>query len=314
MLYLKLLSAKSGKGGEKIRLTAGALCVAALLAGAPAWAAKEGGCNQNEILKCYAGEQMVVAIKDAAKLADSKGKRMLGEKFSVINRIRYNKRSKSPGGNLDIVMPGEKIVWQAGVSKWTYRREISRQDMRYGGVYRFADAESWHRGMFGLWGFLQHDALQEHARAALGGEYEGVYGRVSAAYYVPLSGWRRGRAGYKEVALGGSDISMRLNLGRKWSFRARGSRWDSSLSSGGNRTSGSFNLDYAPRSWLKFSGAWRARSRRADSWSMAAKIKIPLGGGGKRYRKRRAVDYSKKLQKPARRIKRILVREKRISE
>ncbi|MBE8158429.1 MAG: hypothetical protein HAW59_03450, partial [Betaproteobacteria bacterium] len=63
-------------------------------------------------------------------------------------------------------------------------------------------------------------------------------------------------------------------------------------------------------SWLKWSGAWRLRSGR-DLLSLHARIKMPLGGGKtKRYRKRRAPDYSKKLLKPAGRLKKISVREK----
>ncbi|MBE8158428.1 MAG: hypothetical protein HAW59_03445, partial [Betaproteobacteria bacterium] len=261
-----------------------ALCAAVLLAHAPAFAA----CNEAEILKCYAGEEMGAVIKDIATLAEKRGKRVFGEEFKVINRIRYSKYGKSLGGDWDAVLPGEKIVWQMGMSKWRHRKEISRQDMRYGAVYRFADAEAWHGGMLGLWGFLQHDALQKHARTAFGGEYEGKYGRAGLAYYAPLSGWQQGRAGYREKALGGGDINMRLNLGRKWSLNARMSYWDSAYLLGVRKAGGNLRMDYAPRSWLKWSGAWRLRSGR-DLLSLHARIKMPLGGGKtKRYRKRRA--------------------------
>lgn len=244
-----------------------------------------------KIFHCYAGDQTAKIIKDVAKLADARGKKIFGDNFSAVNRIRFSKSSRTFAGDFDAVIPAKHFMWQGGVTKWRDGK-TDRHDLRFGIARRKADMDSWFGGMAGYWGFWQRD-MSGGSRFLVGGDYAGKYGKAAAAYY----------AGTGRV-LSGGDMSANINFTSRVNAAGKVSYWQSKTKTGQYAANYNASLNYQPREWLKLRASWRKSYGNKSAGVFRAEINIPFNPRKiKKYRY--TPDYSKKLFLPVRGFKRM---------
>ena len=296
--------------------------VVACIPAATMWTSAAAACKKMEIMNCYKAKQINNMLKDAAKSTSKRGKVMFGNNFKFTNKVRFRAKNNEFLGDMDVLIPLKTVyqdaktpraafLWQGGMSKWNYRRTIARNDLRLGGIYRFADVndEYWYGGMLGVFGFLQQDVANQHSRLLFGADYTGKHGRASMSYYMPLSGWRQ-TADYQTRALGGGNINVRLNIARRLLLNLTASKWQKSSSSGGYTKSLKMSAKYQLRHWLAVEGNWRYRGNGKSKGKAQVNISIPLDPPKTRRSRSRRANYSKKLYAPMNKIKKIKVQRR----
>ena len=98
----------------------------------------------------------------------------------------------------------DALFLQWGVSRYTDDRGMRRDDLRYGLVRRFALSDTPGADVFGVSGLFQQGLESGHERFVIGLDYAGRWGKSWFHHYTPTTGWRSGRSGFQERALGGS--------------------------------------------------------------------------------------------------------------
>lgn len=258
------------------------------------------------ILLCIAGDRATDMFREKTKVAKEKGKKKFGDGFDLRNYLRYNHALYNFTGRADVAVPVRKwnlredkpteaFFWQAGFDRYR-RREQIRDSLRFGGVLRMiSDAES-HNGIFGVWGFLQHDSVAKHTRLGVGMDYNGEFGRAFLQYYAPLTGWQQ-VGEYRERGISGGSADMRLRFNQRWALRGRLSYWESSSKVDEVKFSSSAQVTYFALPWLEFQGKYSLRGETPQG-EFGATIRIPLGRPLRNTWKSRQRDYTRYLYNP----------------
>ena len=243
-------------------------------------------------LHCFAENKFDAAVNGAwlaaQERANIRGREFFGPHFSIVGDMSYSAAEKL-GGNLDVVIPfsdsgdlppESAFFFQSGVTRWKDSHNFSRDDFRQGIAYRAIIGNSEKADVAGFWAFVQHNRQRGHARFAFGSDYETPYGAARFSYFVPLTDWRTGRAGYEERALEGGDITAEFDMWRRISFNIGAGRWERKDSGGrfDSYLQAGLRLQVLPI--LSTDVAWRGQKRGLQ---LNALLDIPLDGKKRGY-------------------------------
>lgn len=244
---------------------------------------------------CAEGLLVSSMLESATNVANVRGQARFGEHFRIINRLNYAANSDIVSGDIDVIVPfsfsdsaatGLSLDqttrgWflQQGLTTYKDAQSLRRNDTRYGLVHRFARAEKFGGGVFGVATLLQQNLEREHTRAVIGLDYAGKWGSSSLNYFRPLTKWRDGRLGYEERALAGLDLGLRFNLTSTIDLQTSASRWENSDGSGAHKTTGQLGVDWRPHSYLQVRTAYNeADVAGKDSSSLVLRFSRSYGG------------------------------------
>lgn len=230
------------------------------------------------------------ALDDALGYATAIGHNLFGEGFRLSGEVDYSDED-SVIGNLDAVLPlylsfapsvggvsaPESFFFQYGITRYDDEHDVRRDDWRFGAVYRYALSAAADADVVGAWLFIQQNRQRGHRRIALGGDYTTPWGEASLDYFVPLSDWRAGRAGYEERALEGGKVGLSFDVSSRLALDIGASRWEETDGSGDFNTKMVGGMTYLLFPQLELRGAWNEESGSEDNWSVYAQLSIPLG-------------------------------------
>ena len=247
--------------------------------------------------RCVGDRLGGVLLDGAARLLTEQGRGVFGEHFSLVHRMTWSPLGRGLAGELDAVFPlasrggassetddggftGSAFFLQQGMTRWTDDRGFRRNDLRLGGAFRFARQQSRGADVVGVTALVQENAERGHQRVVLGTDYAGGWGEVALQHYVPTTEWRRGRPGYEERAVGGTEVSLRLDLTSTVELDTALSRWE--RDDGGRTLSdGRLGLGWSPHQYLRLD-AHTGLGSGADSSAFRVSLNVPLGGPAKR--------------------------------
>lgn len=257
-----------------------------------------GGCGtvENAPLsqgaRCLLGASLTLLFDEGAGLADEYGKEAFGPRFRLVGKSAYSLAPDGIGltGDLDAVIPfagaepsaverpsGSALFFQQGVTHWRDDASAQRNDLRYGPVYRFRVSEAPDAGILGLSLLQLHNAEWGHKVLVPGIDHAGRWGTGSLRHFIPTTGWRSGRGGREERALGATELSARLPLTTTLGVSAAAYRRESETLSG-RRTDGMrLGFRWSPHSWLHFGASYDHSGGGRDDVSFRAGFRMPLG-------------------------------------
>ena len=250
--------------------------------------------TRSAVTDCLTDSAMQIGADASFGWLNTKGKQRIGPGFAVTSRLRYAMQADNKVlGDIDLVLPlgaaktradanpSRAFFLQQGLTRWTDARSEVRNDMRFGGVVRFAGGGK-RGGVYGLSAVAQENREFGHRRLVAGVDYIGAWGGGSLSWYRPITKWRLGRPGYEERALEGLDLALDLNLTTTLDLRATLGRWEQTADPDKVRTQASLNLDWRPHDYLSLGANLRdfgAAEGSETTWR--AKLEIPLGGARK---------------------------------
>ena len=242
--------------------------------------------------RCFADQALNGMFDGALQRLGGRGQALFGQYFRVENRMRYS--SANGGGlrgDLDFVVPlsfsassvGEghvrrALFLQEGLSRWEDRDGFRRNDVRHGMVYRHALSTEPGSGVAGASAFYQHNLERGHERFVAGMDYVGRWGVGTFHYYLPVTGWLPGRAGYEERAREGMELGLRLEMTDTLSLDLAAGRWEDDDGSGVWSAQERLGLKWQPHTWLDVAAGWDSD---AASASLGLALRVPLHGGGR---------------------------------
>ncbi len=243
--------------------------------------------------RCVGDRLGGLLVDEAARFMTEQGRRVFGERFSLVHRMSWSPLGQGLAGELDAViplayrgraqsgtdepaLPGSALFLQQGMTRWTDEHGLRRNDVRLGGAWRFAaDAN-----VYGATALVQENLERGHQRIALGTDYAGRWGHVTLQHYVPTTGWRPGRSGYEERAVGGTELGVRLDLTTTVSLDTALGRWERD-DAGRSTVDGRLALGWKPHPYLALD-ARTGLGSGADGESLGLSLDVPFGGPRKR--------------------------------
>ena len=246
---------------------------------------------------CIGNQLGGVLLDGAARLLTEQGRGVFGEHFSLVHRMSWSPLGQGLAGELDAVIPlasrggassdpdaagftGSAFFLQQGMTRWTDDRGFRRNDVRLGTAFRFARGQSTGADVVGVTALVQENVERGHQRVVLGTDYAGGWGEVALQHYVPTTEWRPGRRGYEERAVGGTEVSLRLDVTSTVSLDTALSRWERG-DTGRTLSDGRLGLGWAPHQYLRLD-AHTGLGSGADSNSFRLSLNVPFGGPAKR--------------------------------
>ena len=240
--------------------------------------------------RCVGDRLGGLLVDAAARLATEQGRRVFGENFSLVHRMSWSPLGQGLAGELDAViplayrgraqsdtdaraLPGSALFLQQGMTRWTDEHGLRRNDVRLGGAWRFAAGAN----VYGATALVQENLERGHQRFVLGTDYAGRWGHVSLQHYVPTSGWRPGRSGYEERAVGGTELSARFDLTTTVSLDTALGRWERD-DAGRSTVDGRLGFGWRPHPYLTLD-ARTGLGSGADGESLGISLDVPFGGG-----------------------------------
>ena len=244
--------------------------------------------------RCVGDRLGGLLVDAAARLATEQGRRVFGERFSLVHRMSWSPLGQGLAGELDAViplayrgraqtgaddapaLPGSALFLQQGMTRWTDAQGLRRNDVRLGGAWRFVAGAD----VYGATALVQENLERGHQRFVLGTDYAGRWGHVSLQHYVPTTEWRPGRSGYEERAVGGTELSLRLDLTTTLALDTAMGRWERD-DAGRSTVDGRLGLGWRPHPYLRMD-AHTGLGSGADGESYTFSLDVPFGGPRKR--------------------------------
>ena len=278
-----------GNGGAAWSGEQASTCLTALSGGSADWDAGP---------RCIGDRFGGLLVDEAARFLTEQGRGVFGEHFSLAHRMTWSPLGQGLAGELDAVFPlassgggarsdpdaggftGSALFLQQGMTRWTDDRGFRRNDVRLGTAFRFARGHSAGADVVGLTALVQENVERGHQRVVLGTDYAGGWGEVALQRYVPTTGWRAGRPGYEERAVGGTEVSLRLDLTSTVELDTALSRWERD-DAGRTVSDGRLGLGFSPHRYLRLD-AHRGLGSGADRSSFRVSLNVPFGGRDRR--------------------------------
>ena len=241
---------------------------------------------------CVGNRMGGLLVDEAVRFMTEQGQATFGDNFSIAHRMTWAPFGSGLAGELDMVVPlassgagdaedlrGSAFFLQHGVTRWVDRHGLRRNDLRLGTAFRFALPRFAGADVFGVSTLVQENVERGHQRLVVGADYAGGWGVAALHHYVPTTEWRRGRPGYEERAVGGTELSLRLDLTTTLSLDTAVGRWerDASLRS---TVDGRFGLGWKPHPYLRMDAA-AGVGPDAESGSFLLSLNVPFGGSRK---------------------------------
>ena len=162
------------------------------------------------------------------------------------------------------------------MTRWTDKHGLRRNDVRLGTAFRFAAGGD----VLGATALVQENLELGHQRIVLGTDYAGRWGQASLQHYVPTTEWRPGRSGYEERAVGGTELSLRLDVTTTVSLDTAMGRWERD-DAGRSAVDGRLGLGWKPHPYLRMN-AHTGLGSESSGGSYRVSVNVPFGGPRKR--------------------------------
>ena len=238
-------------------------------------------------------------VDEAARFMTEQGREVFGEHFSLVHRMSWSPLGQGLAGELDAVIPlafrggvrpgadadvlhGSAFFLQQGVTRWTDAHGFRRHDVRLGTAWRFALPHFAGADVVGATALVQENVERGHQRFVLGTDYAGRWGQASLQHYLPTTEWRAGRPGYEERAVGGTELSVRIDLTTTVALDTAMGRWERD-DAGRSVIDGRIGLGWKPHPYLRLD-ARTGLGSGADAGSFMLSVNVPFGGPRKRAR------------------------------
>ena len=227
------------------------------------------------------------------------GRGVFGEHFSLVHSMSWSPLGQGLAGELDAVIPlafrgglrpgadadvlhGSALFLQQGVTRWTDAHGFRRHDVRFGTAWRFTLPHYAGADVVGATALVQENVERGHQRFVLGTDYAGRWGHASLQHYLPTTQWRAGRSGYEERAVGGTELSVRIDLTTTVALDTAMGRWERD-DAGRFVLDGRLGLGWKPHPYLRVDARTGIGSG-ADAGSFMLSLNVPFGGPRKRAR------------------------------
>ena len=245
---------------------------------------------------CLADQALnAVLMGETTRFASERGRALFGEHFRIANRLRWSAGGAGLRGDIDAVFPvsfvaarepapdgqgleSSALFFQWGVTRWTDDAGARREDMRYGVVRRFALTDTPEAGVVGVSALFQHSLQRDHGRLVAGIDYGGAWGSGWLHHFMPTTGWRRGRWGFEERALAGTELGVRVTPTSTIALETALTRWENEDGSGRTTSGARVGVSWRPHPWLSFRTAWGEYGAGEESVSLGVRFSMPLGG------------------------------------
>ena len=240
--------------------------------------------------RCVGDRLGALLVDEAARFVTEQGRGVFGEHFSLVHRMSWSPLGRGLAGELDAVVPlafrggvrpgedaqalsGSAFFLQQGVTRWTDGHGFRRNDVRLGTALRFAAVAD----VVGATALVQENLERGHQRFVVGTDYAGRWGHASLQHYLPTTDWRPGRSGYEERAVGGTELSVRLDLTTTLALDTAMGRWERD-DAGRTTVDGRLGLGWKPHPYLALD-ARTGLGSGADGESFLLSLDVPFGGG-----------------------------------
>ena len=247
--------------------------------------------------RCVGDRLGGLLVDEAARFMTEQGRGMFGEHFSLVHRMSWSPLGQGLAGELDAVIPlafrggvhtgaeadvlhGSALFLQQGVTRWTDAHGFRRHDVRLGTAWRFALPHFAGADVVGATALVQENVERGHQRFVLGTDYAGRWGQASLQHYLPTTQWRPGRSGYEERAVGGTELSVRIDLTTTVALDTAMGRWERD-DAGRSVLDGRLGLGWKPHPYLRLDARTGIGSG-ADAGSFMLSLNVPFGGPRKR--------------------------------
>ena len=245
--------------------------------------------------RCIGDRMAGALIADAARLMFEQGRETFGENFRLVHQMTWSPFGSGLAGELDMVIPlaatgvaheaadsdvlhGSAFFLQHGVTRWTDRHGLRHNDLRLGTAFRFTLPSFVGEDVLvlGVSALVQENVERGHQRVVFGTDYVGRWGKAALHHYIPTTSWRSGRSGYEERAIGGTELSLRLDATSTLSFDTSVGRWERDAS-GRSTVDGRLGIGWKPHPYFRLD-AGTGIGPDADSGSFLMSINVPFGG------------------------------------
>ena len=249
--------------------------------------------------RCVGDRLGGLLVDEAARFMTEQGRGVFGEHFSLVHRLSWSPLGQGLAGELDAVIPlsfrggvqpgadadvlhGSAFFLQQGVTRWTDAHGLRRHDVRLGTAWRFALPHFAGADVVGATALVQENVERGHQRFVLGTDYAGRWGHASLQHYLPTTEWRPGRSGYEERAVGGTELSVRIDLTTTVALDTAMGRWERD-DAGRSVLDGRIGLGWKPHPYLRVD-ARTGIGPGADAGSFMFSLNVPFGGPRQRTR------------------------------
>lgn len=246
------------------------------------------GAGPTSGLRCLKNSLDEAAADYAAHLIEQQGQTYFGDNFRFVHRLSWSPFTADTSRNLDTVIPlqfstGEAapqigktaLFLQHGVTRWQDNAGFTRNDIRHGVAYRFALSDD-NENILGMSALYQENFERGHKRLVMALDYAGRYGTGRLQQFVPASGWKPGRLGYEERAIGGTELGASLGITSTMSLDGALTRWDDE-SENARDIHGRIGLGLRPHPWLNLRAGYET-GLAGEAANVHVQLTIPLGG------------------------------------
>ena len=250
--------------------------------------------------ECAADSTVGFFFERGADVLSQHGKRVFGHGFHIQQSLDYSVAGDGKvRGDLDAVIPLMSIgdaggatnslpqgalFLQNGITRWSDEFGFDRSDTRIGLVHRFAGgARQNHTAgpsplhFWGVSAALQQNLDRGHERHVFGADYVGTWGIGYINHYAVQSGWREGRPGFQERAIGGSEIGVKLSPTTAINLDISTGVWDSQQQLGASVRQNRVALAWKPHPYLQLTSTWRGGNQTDERNDMRISFVKPLG-------------------------------------
>ena len=241
--------------------------------------------------ECAVDSTVGFFFERGADVLSQHGKRVFGHGFHIQQSLDYSVAGDGKvRGDLDAVIPLMNIsggaanslpqgalFLQNGITRWSDEFGFDRSDTRIGLVHRFTDNGIRQNHLWGISAALQQNLERGHERHVFGADYVGTWGIGYINHYAVQSGWREGRPGFQERAIGGSEIGVKLSPTTAINLDISTGVWDSQQQLGASVRQNRVALAWKPHPYLQISSTWRGGNQTDERNDMRISFVKPLG-------------------------------------
>ena len=238
---------------------------------------------------CFFDSGLNLMLRRSIDSANEFGKKALGEHFQFFGDFSYQ-GDAGFANDLDMVIPlaftnpkaGASLFWQQGVTRWRDSLGDSRDDLRFGMVYRFRLTGKPDSDIVGASAFSLHNAERGHQVLASRVDYAGRWGTGSLTHFLPVTDWRSVDFAHEERALEGVELGLKLDVTTTIRANLTAYSWETEDGSGEWSEGGRLGVDWRPHPWLSFNAGYDGIGGGESSPSFLAQVSIPIGGPARR--------------------------------